>query len=948
MADAQRERELKVNEAMETQGISGAPTAASRSAGRLALALTAFLAAVLLWAVPAQAWEGFYVANMEPSLTQAGGHPDVKIEMNWDNSLYHEDHPAAPSNPCLCDDPKIAIQHFPTGFIGNPNATPQCQIVEFSFGRCPPASQVGIVEPIAGLGFAPLYNVQPHPQEPALTAFWVPLIQAPVFISLAGRTESDYGLNAESSPIFRPLPGFHVLSVELWGVPASPVHTTHRFEPPLKGFGLCLGTPEYCATNKETGAPANVTEIPYLENPTTCDVPLTAQMDLLYYTGGLVQKELPWPSTTGCQQLTFNPSLTAEPTTDQSDTPTGVDVDLKVPQEQNPDTPSPSELKASITTLPAGFSINPSAADGKTTCSDADTQIGTRNAATCPETSKVGSVVLDSSALPAPIPGFIYLGDPKPGDKYRLVLAASGWGTNFKVVGSVRPDPSTGQLTVAFENLPQSPLTEFNMHFFGSERGLLATPTKCGQYPVESEFVPWDTALPAQQSVSTFTVDSGPSGAPCPSGPRPFSPGFQGGTANTTAGMHSPLTLEFTRSDGDQNLSTLGLTTSPGLLASLRGIPYCSDAQIAAAMDPAHTGAAELAAPSCPATSQIGTLTAGAGAGTHPVYLPGKAYLAGPYKGSQLSMVFVTPAVSGPYDLGNVVVRAALNVDPVTAQVTAQSDPLPQIVDGVPLRLRSIRVKLDRPGFMLNPTDCAPSSLAASLGGNEGALAGLKTPFQIANCASLPYKPSLALTLSGGVNRLGHPAIHTLLRTKDGEANSGRVVVALPKNEQVDQAHLSDVCTRVQFAANACPAGSQIGEAKASTPLLDKPLTGDVFLRTSSHVLPDMVVKLHGQIDIEFAGRIDTTKGGSLRTTFDNLPDAPVSTFELNLFGGKHGLVVNSNSLCGKPERAIVKMTGQNGAQAKSTPKLRVSCGSGQKHKKHPGSSHPNGRKAGH
>jgi hypothetical protein len=941
MVDARRERELKVKDGMETQGLAAAGRPAGRTAVRLALTLAAFLTAVLLWAVPAQAWEGFYVANMEPSLTQAGGHPDVKIEMNWDNSTFHEDHEAAPSNPCLCDDPKIAIQHFPTGFIGNPHATPQCEIVEFSFGRCPPASQIGVVEPIAGLGFAPLYNVQPHPQEPALTAFWVPLIQAPVFISLAGRTESDYGLDAESSPIFRPLPNFHVLGVELWGVPASPVHTTHRFEPPLKGFGLCLGTPEYCASNGETGAPANVTEIPYLENPTTCGTPLTAGMDLIYYTGGLVQKELPWPSTTGCQQLTFNPSLTAEPTTDQSDTPTGVDVDLRVEQEQNPDTPSPSELKASITTLPAGFSINPNAADGKTTCSDADTQIGTRNAATCPEFSKVGSLVLDSSALPEPITGFIYLGDPKPGDQYRLVLAASGWGTNFKVVGSVRPDPNTGQLTVAFENLPQSPLTEFNMHFFGSERGLLATPTKCGSYPVESEFIPWDDALPPQQNVSTFTVDSGPNGAPCPSGSRPFAPHFEGGTANTTAGMHSPLTLEFTRPDGDQNLSKLDVTAPPGLVASLKGIPYCSDAAIAAATAATHSGLMELASPSCPAASQIGTLTAGAGAGTHPVYLPGKVYLAGPYKGSKLSMVFDTPAVSGPYDLGNVVVRAALKVDPVTAQVTVQSDPLPQIIGGVPLRLRSIRVKLDRPEFMLNPTDCTPSSLAASLAGSEGALAMTGASFQVANCASLPYKPSLSLRLTGGVNRLGHPAIHSVLRTNDNEANSDRVVVSLPKNEQVDQGHLGDVCTRAQFAADNCPAASRIGKAQATTPLLDKPLTGDVFLRTSSHGLPDIVVKLQGQIDIELVGSIDTTKSGALRTTFDKLPDAPVSTFELNLFGGSHGLVVNSNSLCGKPKRAIVKMSGQNGAQATSKPKLQVPCGSNQKHKKH---SH--GRKA--
>ena len=499
MVDAGREKERKVNDAMETQEMPATVMPLGRSAGRVVLALAALIAAVLLWAVPAQAWEGFYIANMEPSLTQAGGHPDVKIRMNWDNSTFHENHEAAPSNPCLCDDPKIATQHFPTGFIGNPHATPQCEIVEFSFGRCPPSSQVGTVVPIEGLGFAPLYNLQPHPQEPALTAFWVPLIQAPVFISLAGRTESDYGLDAESSPIFRPLPNFHNLGVELWGVPASPIHTNERFEPPLTGFGLCLGTPEYCAANGETGAAANVTEIPYLENPTTCDTPLTARMSLLYYTGGIVEKELPWPSTTGCQQLTFNPSLTAEPTTDQADSPTGVDVDLRVPQEQNPDTPSPSELRASITTLPSRLLDQPERGgrqdhllrrghpDRHSQCSDVSRILQGRLASSstvrrCRRRSRDASTSGTRSRV----------------DQYRMVLAASGWGTNFKVVGSVTPDSATGQLTVAFKNLPQSPLTEFNMHFFGSERGLLATPTQCGEYPVESEFVPWDAALPAQ------------------------------------------------------------------------------------------------------------------------------------------------------------------------------------------------------------------------------------------------------------------------------------------------------------------------------------------------------------------------------------------------------------------------------------------------------------------
>jgi hypothetical protein len=921
MADARFDKELTVNEAMGTQAMTARFFPAGRSVARLALALAATFAAVLLWTAPAHAWEGIELFEMTPSETQAGGHPDVTIKMKWENSVVHEGVQGGPSNPCNCDDPKYIEQHFPTGFIGNPHATAICEIVEFSFGRCPPGSQVGTVEPL--FGFAPLFNVQPHPSEPSLTAFWVPLVKAPVFISLSGRTESDYGLDAKSSPVYHPLP-IPALNVTLWGVPADEKHFGERFTSPLKGFGTCFSIPT-CVASGETGVSANEPPVPYLEAPTTCGVPLVGSATLQYYTHGIVQADDSWPTTTGCQNLTFNPSLTAEPTTKQADSPAGVNIDLKVPQEQNPTTPSPSEIKETTTTLPEGFAINSSAADGKATCSDADTKIGTRERATCSEFSKVGSLSLDSSALPEPIPGWIYLLDPKPGDTYRILLAASGFGTNFKIAGSVFPDARTGQLVVKFKDLPQSPLTEFNMHFFGSERGLLATPTQCGSYPVESEFVPWDAALLNQTTVSNFTVDTGAGGQPCPNGPRPFAPQFSGGTSNTTAGMRSPLTLEFTRGDGQQNLSTLGVDAPPGLLASLRGVTYCPEAAIAAARSASHSGLAEMVSPTCPASSQVGTVTAGAGAGSHQVFLLGRAFLAGPYRGSPLSLVVVTPAVSGPYDVGNAVVRAAINVNPVTTQVSAASDPLPQILGGIPLRLRSIRIDLNRPGFTLNPTNCDPFALGSTVGGSEGALVSLRTGFQVANCASLPYKPSLSLKLNGGVNRRGHPAIHALLKTARDEANSKTLSVTLPAGEQVDNAHLNTICTRVQFAAGNCPDGSLVGEAEATTPLLDQPLKGKVYLRSSSHELPDLAMKLSGQIDIELSGQIDTTKGGALRTTF-GAPDAPVSTFALDLLGGKRGIVVNGESLCGTSKLASVKMIGQNNAVDKTTAKLQAAC----------------------
>ena len=330
---------------------------------RIALALGALLAGLCLFSASAQGYEGINVFNMTPNGTQAGGHPDVRIDLEWDNSRFLDGETAGPVIPCICDDARVVYQHFPTGFTGNPHAAPTCEIVEFSFGRCPPSSQIGLAHPFGALIplYTPFYNLTPHPDEASLTGFWAPLVAAPVFISIGGRTDSDYGLDAESSPIYHVLP-FPGANIDLWGVPADPVHDVARFIPPLRGFGAC-GNMQICPG--VTGAAANVPQIPYLQNPTRCGVPLTASVDLEYYTGNIHHAEVPWPSTTGCEQLKFNPSLTAVPTTGEADAPSGVDVDLKAPQELSATTPSPSQIKATVVTMPEGFSINPSAAEDR-------------------------------------------------------------------------------------------------------------------------------------------------------------------------------------------------------------------------------------------------------------------------------------------------------------------------------------------------------------------------------------------------------------------------------------------------------------------------------------------------------------------------------------------------------------------------------------------------------
>jgi hypothetical protein len=739
-------------------------------------------------------------------------------------------------------------------------------------------------------------------------------------------------------------------------VPGEPANDVLRFAPGEEGVS-CEEKPFAAFASKNLAAiqkacpfgtsktvPSSLPIAPLTQTPTTCDGLLLSTIDTVAYDNETDHSSGIWPATTGCDQLSFDPSLATNPTTTQTDTATGLEIDLQVPQFQDPNTPSPSELRGSTVTLPEGFTINPSAADGKVDCTDAESAIGTEEEAHCPEDSKVGTVSIDSSALPAPISGFIYLGEPKPGDPYRVILTANGFGTPVKLAGSVHADPVTGRLTTEFNELPQTPFQRLRLHFFGSERGLLATPTQCGTFEVNSTFKPWDSFISDQKATQFFTLDHGPNGADCPGQQRPFAPGLQAGTRDNTAGAQTPFDLRLTRADGDQNLAGIEVTAPPGFLASIKGVPYCPQAALDQLSNPHYSGIAEQISSVCPAASQIGTAVAGTGAGTHPVHVPGKVYLAGPYKGAPVSLVLVVPAVTGPYDFGNVAARAAVFVNPVTSQLRAVSDPFPRIVEGVPLRTRLLQISLDRPDFAVNPTNCDPFSFDASVLGSEGATAVRNVPFQVANCAGLPFGPKLALKLTGGLKRRGHPAIHATLTTKPGEANIRNVTVTLPEGELLDNAHIGTICTRVDFAKGACPAGSQIGEAEATSPLLSNPLVGPVYLRASSHKLPDLVFDLKGQIDLEVSGRVDSVNG-RLRANFETVPDARVSSFKLDLLGGKKGLLINSESLCGQPKKATTELTGQNGARLDTKTKLQASCGSNARHKRH--KRHSGAKKAG-
>jgi hypothetical protein len=625
-----------------------------------------------------------------------------------------------------------------------------------------------------------------------------------------------------------------------------------------------------------------------------------------------------------------------------------------------------AHLKDTTVVLPEGLVINPSVANGLAACDE--NQIGligtgfgspnpihfTKTPQSCPNASKVGTVKVTTPLLDHKLEGALYIAKPfdNPFGSFMalyLVVENEQSGIVAKLAGKVTPDPQTGRLTTTFLENPQLPLEDIELTLFGGPKAALKTPLTCGTYTTETSLVPWST--PEGQTVHPTdafqtSVAAGGSG-PCPASEAdaPSKPSFDAGTIAPAAGAYSPFVLKLTRQDGTQRIKQIDTTLPKGLTGKLAGIPYCPESALSQAKtrEAPGKGALEQSSPSCPAASEIGTVTVGAGAGVTPYYASGRAYLAGPYEGAPLSMAIVTPAVAGPFDLGAVLVRTPLYVNPESAQIHAISDPLPQIIEGVPLDIRSISLRLDRPSFTINPTSCEPMQVGGSLLSPPGSATSLASPFQVGGCRSLKFAPKLNIQLKGGTKRGRFPALKAVLTYPQGSgyANTASAQVTLPHSEFLENAHFKTICTRIQFAADACPAGSIYGKAKAITPLLDRPLEGPVYLRSSNHTLPDLVIALRGQVNADLVGRVDTGSTGGIRTTFENTPDAPVSKVILQMQGGKKGLLVNSENICRKEQRAIADLTAQNGKVSETKPLIRNSCkGKAKKKGKKAGKGH--------
>ncbi len=939
---------------------------------RIASLLTLGLAAAALFAAPAQGAFGlsdFQVAitdqNGQP-VTQAGSHPFAITTSFQINSTGE-------GNEALVEGKiRDAIFEQVAGLIGDATAVPTCSTVAFLADssinpKCPMETVVGMqsasfITPIFYEKPGPIYNLVPPPG--AVVRLGWKVRDAPIVVDLGIerapgynqiRQAPDYNAVASVQGLNQTAPVFGSI-VELWGVPADPAHDLVRGW--VCGFNAKAveGRRIQRPTSGET-CPSNASLAPFLTLPRSCEGPAVTT-----YQARSWQEPDVWvsgshigPAFTGCEKLGFLPEIGSQATTDSAETGTGLDfsIDFDDPGLKNPDGLAQSDLQKAVVTLPRGVTINPSAGEGLGVCAPADLDRETLVSVPgegCPNASKIGTVEVVSPLVAEPVDGSVFLaaqddpGTTAPGAEnpfdsliaFYIVLKGPKLGILVKQPAKVEPDPRTGQLVTTVDDIPQIPFSRFDFHFREGQRAPLVSPPTCGTYTTKAELTPRANPTQVRTLEASFEITRGIGGGPCPAGGvPPFKPGFVAGSLNHNAGSFSPFLLRLTRRDGEQDLTKFSAVLPPGVVGKLAGVGKCANAQILGAKG--KTGRQELASPSCPAGSKIGSTLAGAGVGSSLTHVPGSLYLAGPYRGAPLSVVSITPAIAGPFDAGTVVVRVGLDLNPVTAQVEvkgAASDPIPHILKGIPLKLRDLEVKVDRPRFTLNPTNCNPSATNATVFGafldlfsdSDDVAVSHSSRYQVGNCVNLGFKPSLRMKLNGGTRRGDHPALRAVLRARPGDANLGGAKVTLPRSAFLEQAHIRTICTRVQYASEKCPQGSIYGHARAFTPLLDEPLEGPVYLRSSNNKLPDLVIALEGIVDIDVSSRIDSHKGG-IRNTFARVPDAPLTKFVLTMKGGKKGLIVNSRDLCTGKSRVKARLVGQNGKVRKLRPVMRARCG---------------------
>lgn len=922
--------------------------------------------------------EGFSaaaVADGGAAATLAGSHPyALRFAVGFNRAGEFEGQPGAVF-------PDGDLRNFridvPNGLIVNSKAVPTCTQAQFHTPRispftqsrsgenCPDKSQVGTVrvQTSGGERTFGLFNLEAPPGVAAQFGFAPFGSPIALDVELVAKGDGTYALilNAENISQSIDLDGFEMT---LWGTPWAASHNGER--------GNCLNEaePAFPWAKCQVGEPSSNPPLAYISLPPQCSGQLSfhatasswqqsgqVSAEAVNSNGGL-------PAEMHCEYLQFDPEVVGHLDNTKASSASGFVFRLNVNHDRltDPAYTNPSPPKTAIVKLPAGTTLNPSVGAGLDVCTEqqfaAETALSAEGNG-CPNAAKIGTLTVHTPIFDDVLKGAVYLAKPddpgtagagaeNPFDSLIAIymLAKSPQrGVMVKLAGNLVPDPVDGTLTATFDDLPQLPYTELEIAFRSGQRSFLITPAQCGYVPTGLEVLPWGSAEPFS-AVSYTLLKTGIGGGPCPSGTPPFEPGVTSGAVNSNVNSYTPYFVHITRQDTEQEITSYSLVLPKGVTGKLAGVAQCSDAAIAAARG--RRGFEEAANPSCPSSSQVGHTLTGYGVGSALTYTEGKVYLAGPFHGAPLSLVTINPATIGPFDLGTIVIRSAFQIDPRTAQLqidSSASDPIPHIIDGIVLHLRDIRVYIDRPEFTHNPSSCEPSSLSSRVTGSGASFGDSEddstaTPsnhFQLLNCRILGFQPRLGVRLRGGTKRGDFPQLRVTFAARGpNDSNLKDIAVVIPRQQFLAQEHIRGICTRVQFAAHACPADSVYGSAVGETPLLDEPLRGNVYLRSSSHALPDLVADLYsGTVHIVLEGKIGPGKKGGIQAFFSELPDEPINRFVMTLFGGKRGLLVNSANICANPPVSNVKAIGQNNIGAVFTTKLRGQCK--KKHASHPG-----------
>jgi hypothetical protein len=886
--------------------------------------------------------------------TQAGSHPfqlTTTLTFNTDSVQAYKGH----LEEILPEVRPIELTkdlrfNVPPGLVGNPTPLPKCTLYTFVHRavECPNDTAVGVATPVvvnidAGVhvplaSTTALYAIEPAVGEPARFGFQTPL--GPVILDTSVRTGSDYGV-VVSVPDIPDEIEFVGSQVTFWGVPADPRHNSAR--------GDCVGIQAAVQreTTEEESCPVQEKLQPFLVLPTSCTGSLHSSVEGDSWEHvGLYSPPGEYTSSNsvgeryvqdGCNRLSFEPSIKVAPDGQEGSTPTGLSVDVHVPQESslNPTGLADSTVRNTTVTLPAGVGLNPAGADGLSACGLSE--IGLENPAeqSCPESAKVGTVEIKTPLLPNPLVGAAYLATQEANPfgslvALYIVVYDPVSGVRVKLAGEVKPDPVTGQLVSTFKNTPQLPFEDLTLHFFGGSRAPLGTPALCGGYTTTASIEPW-SGDEAVDSSSEFKITSGPNGTPC-SDPLPFGPSLTTGSLNIQAGAFTPFTMTMSREDGNQNLDAIQLKMPSGLLGTLSSVKLCGEAQADAGM--------------CGPESLIGHTIVSVGLGGNPYTVTGgEVFITGPYEGAPYGLSIVNPAKAGPFNLGKVIVRARIEVNPTNAALTITSDStgpyaIPQIIDGIPLEIKHVNVSVDRSDFTFNPTNCAPQEIGGSLTSSQGAVSTLHVPFQVTNCAVLKFKPIFSVSTNGKTSRAKGASLNVKLTYPKAafgtQANIGKVKVDLPKQLPSRLTTLQKACPDSTFESNpaACPADSRIGSATATTPVLPVHLEGPAyFVSHGGAKFPELIVALSGEgVTVYLHGETFISPNGITSSTFRTIPDVPIGVFELKLPQGPDSALAANGNLCASKLVMPTTFVGANGVTLKqSTPITATGC---PRHKK--------------